>query len=1014
MKNFLLPLLFLFPVLSFAQDIEMQNGTFNQCGGNLYDSGGNDGNYADSEDFTLTICPDVAGNFVQLDFTAFATDSGNDVLKIYNADTADPAFLIGEFSGNDVPGIIKATTENPAATGCLTLVFESDDTGNATGWEAAISCVDNSVIMGQTSNNGTFTQCSGMFYDNGGAGGTYTEAGGTQVVTICSDDPNLITQVEFTSFLLAAGPPGGPDYLNIYDGNSTAAPLMGSYTGGSLNGDVIFASGANTSGCLTFEFVPNESFSPLAGWAAIISCREPCQLIQPSIVSVTPSEPFGANGYEVAILEEITFVATSVFGDTADGATFEWDFGDGGSAVGETVTHTFDSVNLETVTLTVTDAVGCIAEIEFPVNVVFNAIITDNTTYTVPELVENVLINSDCAQISGITWSTGTNFGEENGIAYFNGNNSSFPIAAGIVMSTGNAMEAPGPETGTQSSGGWPGDSDLLAIAQTIPNVNTSDTNDATIIEFDFLSFANELSFNFLFAAEEYGTYQCGYSDVFAFLLTDSNGNTTNIAVVPGTSPPVPIAVTTVKNDLYNGGCPSANEQYFDTYYGSGGANVAYAPIDFKGHTVLMTASAPIIPGETYHIKLAIADANDNLFNSAVFLEAGSFDVGTPDLGMDLTQANGNSPCEEDEVLLDIGLEIITGATVEWFKNDVVIPGENDPTLLVSEAATYKGVYTYLTDCVLQDEVIIEYRPKPEAFAPENDVVCGDTSATFFDLTETYPEILGPDQNLLVNSVKFYETAEAAEDGIPGTEILDPENYLIETLPIQTIYVRVEDNFYGCYETTMFNIGAFEQPIANDPEPLFICDSNGDPDIIPPIDLTQNNDDVLGAQDGTLYTISYYTTQAGADSGDDALAIDPADAYVPGNTSETIYVRIENNASTDCYATTSFELTVNEINIGEPEDLNICEPDGDGLGIFDLTQNNTEVLDGQSSTDYTVTYHETQADADAGTPEIATPAAYPNTANNQTVYVRIENNTDPTCYLTGSFVLTAYQQATAQ
>ena len=44
------------------------------------------------------------------------------------------------------------------------------------------------------------------------------------------------------------------------------------------------------------------------------------------------------------------------------------------------------------------------------------------------------------------------------------------------------------------------------------------------------------LILDFLFASNEYGEFQCGFSDVFAFLLTDlTTGVTTNIAVVPGT-----------------------------------------------------------------------------------------------------------------------------------------------------------------------------------------------------------------------------------------------------------------------------------------------------------------------------------------------------------------------------------------------------------------------------------------------------------------------------------------------
>ena len=82
----------------------------------------------------------------------------------------------------------------------------------------------------------------------------------------------------------------------------------------------------------------------------------------------------------------------------------------------------------------------------------------------------------------------------------------------------------------------WPGDADLEAV------INEGTTNNASIIEFDFVPFIEAMSFEFIFAAEEYGTFQCGFSDAFAFLLTDTvTGVTTNIAVVPGTTTPVSV-----------------------------------------------------------------------------------------------------------------------------------------------------------------------------------------------------------------------------------------------------------------------------------------------------------------------------------------------------------------------------------------------------------------------------------------------------------------------------------------
>ncbi|MBU2930225.1 PKD domain-containing protein [Winogradskyella psychrotolerans] len=133
-------LLLFFTVLSyfgFAQDILMQNGTFTACSGTFYDAGGEFSNYTSDENYIITICPEESGQRTRLDFQEFSTQLDMDILKIYDGDTTS-AELIDAYSGSSLPGLIVASFDNP--TGCLTLEFTSNDTGNTTGWAAAISC----------------------------------------------------------------------------------------------------------------------------------------------------------------------------------------------------------------------------------------------------------------------------------------------------------------------------------------------------------------------------------------------------------------------------------------------------------------------------------------------------------------------------------------------------------------------------------------------------------------------------------------------------------------------------------------------------------------------------------------------------------------------------------------------------------------------------------------------------------------------------------------------------------
>ena len=142
-------------------------------------------------------------------------------------------------------------------------------------------------------------------------------------------------------------------------------------------------------------------------------------------------------------------------------------------------------------------------------------------------------------------------------------------------------MDGSGPN-GDASSGdfNWPGDSDLDGLI-------TDNTLNASIIEFDFIPISNQLSFRFIMASEEYdgGFYECEYSDVFAFLLTDQNGVTTNLAVLPETD--IPIAITNIHPD--NGNCGAANPEYFHGYTPIGEPDIGY-----DGRTVPLIAQANV------------------------------------------------------------------------------------------------------------------------------------------------------------------------------------------------------------------------------------------------------------------------------------------------------------------------------------------------------------------------------------------------------------------------------------
>ncbi|HRE77499.1 MAG TPA: choice-of-anchor L domain-containing protein [Flavobacterium sp.] len=248
-------------------------------------------------------------------------------------------------------------------------------------------------------------------------------------------------------------------------------------------------------------------------------------------------------------------------------------------------------------------------------------IVTVNTfLYTPEQIVNDVILNSSCGIIDNVV-TQGT-----CGVGYFNANDSDFPFQEGLVIRSGQVNLSQGPFVNENnflsSTCSQTGDPQLNAILQSSGQTGT--INDVSYVKFDIVPTSNILSFNFIFASNEYGQFQCSFSDVFGFILTDLTTNETiNIAVVPGTN--TPISVTTIRDNTNNNSCASVNPQFFSTY-NVGSAN---AGLNMRGYTMPLTAIASVTPNHTYSLKLAVGDYGDTQYDSAVFIEGGSLSLGS-------------------------------------------------------------------------------------------------------------------------------------------------------------------------------------------------------------------------------------------------------------------------------------------------------------------------------------------------------------------------------------------------
>ncbi len=506
----------------------------------------------------------------------------------------------------------------------------------------------------------------------------------------------------------------------------------------------------------------------------------------------------------------------------------------------------------------------------------FSQVISVNTsTYTVPQLVQDVLFaspsggSSSCVgAITNITWSTGTNFGSSNGIGYFTNTNPSFPLSSGVILSTGSATAAPGPNTSTQSNGSnaWPGDQDLTDYMSGLGLIDPSvdDYHNATILEFDFVPLTNQMSFDFLFASEEYGTFQCSYSDAFAFFLTNvtTGSAPVNLAVVPSTT--IPISVTTIRDDSELPTCGASNFAYFGS--NNEGANANTAAINFNGQTTIMTATSAVIPNNTYHIKLVISDLNDNSWDSAVFLGGGSFNIGTPDIAGTGPEFGGlddfsgvNAICRSKTIVAQAGSVQIPGATYAWTLNGNPV-GANSYTYTITQAGTYGVTITYPGGCQKTDTMVVDYLPSPNLGTPNDLTVCNPP----FNLTDNSPVIL----NGTANAIHYYHTLlEAQQFAI--TSISNPTNY--NGTDGEVIYAAVEDDVTGCIITKQFVLHidpnlCITTPVAGTPPDLYAYETTIGSGVAT-FNFNPQTPIIYGSNNPADYTVTYYLTLADANAG---------------------------------------------------------------------------------------------------------------------------------------------------
>ena len=203
------------------------------------------------------------------------------------------------------------------------------------------------------------TTCTGVFFDNGGQHGNYLPNTNSQV-TFCPDSENKNIRISLPALFIEEG-----DLLSFYDGATTSAPML------ACSDDVLYGLGftvqgslANLSGCVTAVF-ESDSLNNGPGWQGTISCIKDCQPILPEILLSKPT-PSPGGSIDLCVGDTITLKGGAqypqngaAYSQSDEMTQFEWRFGDGGHASGDSVRYAYPSSGGFFIQLTATDTNGC-------------------------------------------------------------------------------------------------------------------------------------------------------------------------------------------------------------------------------------------------------------------------------------------------------------------------------------------------------------------------------------------------------------------------------------------------------------------------------------------------------------------------------------------------------------------------------------------------------------------------------------------------------------------------------
>lgn len=254
----------------------------------------------------------------------------------------------------------------------------------------------------------------------------------------------------------------------------------------------------------------------------------------------------------------------------------------------------------------------------------------------------------------------------------------------------------------------------------------------------------------------------------------------------------------------------------------------------------------------------------------------------------------------------------------------------------------------------------------------------------------------------IIPTAGSFQPGEVTEMWQASNDIVSTNGSVVVVQPSvagQNCYTFEFNDDFGCTYTEVVCVNVAAEITSEDPTEIVVCQNSG----TATIDLTSRELETLNGLDGTLYTVTYHTSQADADAQLNPIA-NPTAYSVSAN--ETVYLRVSDDTNV-CFETHPLNVIYSQAIFNAAQNLESCDDlSNDGIAVFNLLNQTDVILGTQSPAEFGVTYFTSQADADANTGAITGADAYSNTSTPQTIFARVSNLTDPGCFTVGSFTIT--------